>query len=323
MNFENKGKWLMEFEEQINTDDLLAEDELDLVDGDSENTFNDEEQVDETCKYRNEVRYIDPANLDRYSKDEIEEVTTASGEKRYKRKSNGLASQPAKQQNAPAQKPRDAEALRQKVSSTIKNPKIAATIDSLKTDWNNIYNNFDYDRAPEIRDAQTYFKLKELEQKGVDVEKEFAGIIEGMSDYTNKRNEIDKKYDDLEKEAKERNLRIGSPEYEPYRQKFVELHNAKAQVRNDYKEKLGDDSDTVFNLYRVLSNYLDEKHKKPNAKDIRKSYTKIKNDYNKKIDTQLKKVEDKLKDAQAKNMSKDKQQELYDLYDRIRKASKI
>lgn len=35
---------------------------------------------------KNEVRYIDPANLSKYSKDEIEEVTTASGEKRYKRK---------------------------------------------------------------------------------------------------------------------------------------------------------------------------------------------------------------------------------------------
>ena len=103
MNFENKGKWFNESEDtdkdMLNDEqqelameddaaDMLAEDELDLadedIDDDSEDIFNDEEQVDEACKYRNEVRYIDPANLDRYSKDEIEEVTTASGEKRYK-----------------------------------------------------------------------------------------------------------------------------------------------------------------------------------------------------------------------------------------------
>lgn len=71
-------------------DDLLSQDPLDEIDG-------DEEQI-------NEVRYIDPTNLNKYSKDEIEEVTTASGEKRYKRKSNDLASQPCTQQNAPAQK---------------------------------------------------------------------------------------------------------------------------------------------------------------------------------------------------------------------------
>lgn len=34
----------------------------------------------------NEVRYIDPANLDKYNKDEIEEVTKADGTKAYKRK---------------------------------------------------------------------------------------------------------------------------------------------------------------------------------------------------------------------------------------------
>ena len=61
MKFENKGKWLKQFNESI--------------------------------QRRNEVRYIDPANLDKYSKDEIEEVTTASGEKRYKRKGRASAMQ--------------------------------------------------------------------------------------------------------------------------------------------------------------------------------------------------------------------------------------
>ena len=37
-------------------------------------------------QYINEARYIDPKNLDNYDKDEIEEITTSSGEKRYKRK---------------------------------------------------------------------------------------------------------------------------------------------------------------------------------------------------------------------------------------------
>lgn len=73
MLFENKGKWFNESEDtdkdmlndeqqelamEDNTDDLLAEDELDLadedIDDDSEGIFNDEEQVDETCKHRNE-----------------------------------------------------------------------------------------------------------------------------------------------------------------------------------------------------------------------------------------------------------------------------
>lgn len=118
MKFENKGKWFNESEDtdkdmlndeqqelamEDDAGDLLAEDELDLanedIDDDSEDIFNDEEQVDEACKQKdesaqkNEVRYIDPANLDKYSKDEIEEVTTASGEKRYKRKGGAPAMQ--------------------------------------------------------------------------------------------------------------------------------------------------------------------------------------------------------------------------------------
>lgn len=63
MKFENKGKWFMESEEQINTDDLLAEDELDLaeedIDDDSEGIFNDK---DEACKHRNEAATRDQIN---------------------------------------------------------------------------------------------------------------------------------------------------------------------------------------------------------------------------------------------------------------------
>ena len=62
MKFENKGKWVR--------------------------------QINESLTNKNEVRYINPDNLDRYNPDEIEEVTTASGEKRYKRK----------QFNSPAEK---------------------------------------------------------------------------------------------------------------------------------------------------------------------------------------------------------------------------
>lgn len=43
---------------------------------------------------KNEVRYINPDNLDRYDPNEIEEVTTKSGEKRYKRKSSGSTNEP-------------------------------------------------------------------------------------------------------------------------------------------------------------------------------------------------------------------------------------
>ena len=90
MKFENRGKWFGESakrvkEEDLTNDemlaldedddfsDLVAEDELDLVD--------DEQPM-------NEFRYIDPKNLDRYEPDEIEEVTDAQGNKRYKRSGN-------------------------------------------------------------------------------------------------------------------------------------------------------------------------------------------------------------------------------------------
>ena len=56
MKFENKGKWFMESEEQINTDDLLAEDELNLaeedIDDDSEGIFNKE--ADKKPEQKNE-----------------------------------------------------------------------------------------------------------------------------------------------------------------------------------------------------------------------------------------------------------------------------
>lgn len=73
MNFENKGKWFNESEDtdkdmlndeqqelamEDDAGDLLAEDELDLadedIDDDSEGIFNDEEQVDEACKQKDE-----------------------------------------------------------------------------------------------------------------------------------------------------------------------------------------------------------------------------------------------------------------------------
>lgn len=296
------------FEDEQEDINLLNDDELDTIE-------DDVEQV-------NEVRYIDPDNLNNYNKDEIEAVKDAQGNTRYKRKDVDSTSNNTKVTTKSSNTVNNDD-IKQKVASTFKNPKVSATIDSLKNDWKNIYNNFSYDRGSEIQDAQTYFKLKELEQNGVDVEKEFAGVIDSMSGYKNKIDEINKEYNTIEKEAKEKGLSIGTKEYEPYRQKLVKLHNDMSQVRKDYNDKLGDNSDTVFKLYRVLSNYLDEKYKKPNAKEIRSMYAKTKNDYNKKLTTDLKKVEDRLKAAQAKNTSKDKQQKLYDLYNKIKNASKI
>lgn len=71
MNFENKDKWFNESEDtdkdmlndeqqelamEDDAGDLLAEDELDLadedIDDDSEDIFNDEEQVDEACRQK-------------------------------------------------------------------------------------------------------------------------------------------------------------------------------------------------------------------------------------------------------------------------------
>lgn len=73
MKFNRNLDWLKESDE----DDILG-DELDDIKG-------DEEQI-------NEVRYIDPSNVDKYDPSEIEEVTTASGEKRYKRKTGAQPS---------------------------------------------------------------------------------------------------------------------------------------------------------------------------------------------------------------------------------------
>ena len=89
MKFENKGKWfgesakqvkeedltndeMLALDEEDNFEDLLADDELDVADGNEQPM--------------NEVRYIDPANLDKYDPEEIEEVTKADGTKAYKRK---------------------------------------------------------------------------------------------------------------------------------------------------------------------------------------------------------------------------------------------
>ena len=141
MKFENKGKWFNESEDtdkdmlndeqqelamEDDASDLLAEDELNLadedIDDDSEGIFNDEEQVDEACKYRNEVRYIDPANLDKYSKDEIEEVTKVDGTKAYKRKSTSspaMQTKPAQQNKATVNSPQQKEQAVQEKNSLI------------------------------------------------------------------------------------------------------------------------------------------------------------------------------------------------------------
>lgn len=113
MNFENKGNWIKEAQDKLAARDTMEDpdylegdhkvitfedEELDNVPSDKE--FEDEyldedllseDPLDEVSndKQINEVRYIDPANLDRYDASEIEEVTTASGEKRYKRRSTG------------------------------------------------------------------------------------------------------------------------------------------------------------------------------------------------------------------------------------------
>lgn len=89
--FENKGKWFGESakrfkeEEDLTNDEMLALDEdddfSDLVADDELDLVDDEQPM-------NEVRYIDPKNLDRYEPDEIEEVTDAQGNKRYKRSGN-------------------------------------------------------------------------------------------------------------------------------------------------------------------------------------------------------------------------------------------
>lgn len=91
MKFENKGKWFGESakrfkEEDLTNDEMLALDEeddfSDLVADDELDIVDDDEQP------MNEVRYIDPENLDKYDPDEIEEVTDAQGNKRYKRSDN-------------------------------------------------------------------------------------------------------------------------------------------------------------------------------------------------------------------------------------------
>ena len=91
MKFENRGKWFGESakrfkeEEDLINDEMLALDEdddfSDLVADDELDLVDDEQPM-------NEVRYIDPKNLDRYEPDEIEEVTDAQGNKRYKRSGN-------------------------------------------------------------------------------------------------------------------------------------------------------------------------------------------------------------------------------------------
>ena len=97
--FENKGKWLKEAQDKMAARDTMED--PDFLDGDDEVlTFEEEEldiednDIEEEPAQKNEVRYIDPNNLDKYDPNEIEEVTTKSGEKRYKRKSSGSTNKP-------------------------------------------------------------------------------------------------------------------------------------------------------------------------------------------------------------------------------------
>ena len=104
MKFENKGKWFGESAKRVKEEDLTNDEEL-ALDEEAEDDFSDllaEDELDviDDEQPMNEVRYIDPANLDKYDKDDIEEVTKADGTKAYKRKSTG--SMPAVKQE-PAQ----------------------------------------------------------------------------------------------------------------------------------------------------------------------------------------------------------------------------
>ena len=101
MEFKNKGSWfgesddtLVSYNTQEHPDYTEGDDKVityEDIDDDSEGIFGDDplNEVEGDEEQVNEVRYIDPANVDRYDPSEIEEVTTVSGEKRYKRKSGG------------------------------------------------------------------------------------------------------------------------------------------------------------------------------------------------------------------------------------------
>lgn len=91
-------------------------------------------QIQESLQSRNEVRYIDPANLDKYDKDDIEEVTKADGTKAYKRKTGAnTASQLAKQQKATAQIPAEKELATQAALARINAYKYSKMIKEVKS----------------------------------------------------------------------------------------------------------------------------------------------------------------------------------------------
>lgn len=176
MKFENKGKWT--------------------------------KQIQESLQNKNEVRYIDPANLDRYNKDEIEEVTTTSGEKRYKRKDSTAKS-----------------------IAQIKTPK-AQNKQKSKININKAVQ-FGYDLQRKIADAKlksfhayverTQDKLNAM--NAANVQKLLnSGDIESLKNYIDNAPEINKIDSELLTKAKESTKNVEStmkivPKYDPARLK--------------------------------------------------------------------------------------------------------
>lgn len=104
MKFENRGKWFGESAKRVKEEDLTNDEEL-ALDEEAEDDFSDllaEDELDvadgDEMKQANEVRYIDPSNIDRYNKDEIEAVKDASGNTRYKRRAAATAAKPSTKQ---------------------------------------------------------------------------------------------------------------------------------------------------------------------------------------------------------------------------------
>lgn len=140
----------------------------------------------ESLQRRNEVRYIDPFNLDKYDKDEIEEVTKADGTKAYKRKSTSapaMQAKPAQQNKDTVNSPQQKEqAVQEKNSLTSDFIRLKGKRDSLAQENRRI--------GKQAKDANNY--PTDAQKKVIGNQKKIDALEKEMSMKKARIDELDK-----------------------------------------------------------------------------------------------------------------------------------
>lgn len=216
MNFNKNLDWLKESDEE----NLLADDDLDMVNG-------DEEQI-------NEVRYIDPANVDKYDSSEIEKVKDAQGNDRYKRKTGEPSTQkkdePVQKKDEPAasnasQYYKEIADIDKELSRIDKKIKSGTSFDSLQLKSKRASLVAQKDAVQKLLDAESSASDKDKKSKTTDlyVSRDPNPKTRAQSMYTTVNNVLgDQVWDDLMSDAEQ--SKVGSKQFynneEPFSSKW-------------------------------------------------------------------------------------------------------